>query len=519
MWDRVENQPKSNFQMQLDPDTEAAAKEGAEAALLAAAADPAAAGGRLAAREGRGADCWLQCLLRVLPFLFLQQSKEWQLCSLKPPLPTAEALAARGPRVQHRGSAKMKKTLSRKSISFAALTEHTEAAGEGDTEPSGGLAATASAQKRKKKELAAATAAARIRRVSSGPPLSSAAYQHRLLGLSCLSCAWSPAVPTPPRQQQAAAGAAGSGVTDAEAAERCCFLAVGAKAGRVWLWRYRLPRCYQLDEPQGDASERFELLGCLNGSPGAWVTSLDWQLLPGGSEGCGSLVLVAGYSDGSVLLHGADAHQLSGLPPSQEPPHTPPPGQQQQQQAAVAPRPPAMQRWCVACQPDCRGVTTLSVQLCPSSSGSGSHLLVAAGKAVGTLAVWRSGELGSSSSRSDAEVAKALSSGAASLAAVGIQGTRAVTGLAWLPHRQQQACESLLLACTNDGTVACWRLDGSIAAAGGLALVPADGAPQPCRRRKRREQGHCALGLAVSPSGLFAAVVRLSLSPTAEIMK
>jgi hypothetical protein len=107
-----------------------------------------------------------------------------------------------------------------------------------------------------------------------------------------------------------------------------------------------------------------------------------------------------------------------------------------------------------------------------------------------------------------------------------------VTGLAWLPHQQWQAGRPLLLAATQDGEVACWNLSAAAAAAergsgsragsggcGGLTLQRATGGPQPWVRRKKKEQGHCALGLAVSRSGLFVAVARLSLSPLAEIVK
>ena len=452
---------------------------------------------------------------------------------MRPLPPAAEALAARGPAVQHRTVAKPKRSASRKSLATlggegeeeggAATGARSVRDGGGDDgygSDRSGAAVLPSPSKRKKKELAAATAAARMRRDSAGgAELSSSAYQHRLLGSCCISCAWSPAVELPPGQpaaDAAAAAAVAAAVGDASggaaaaapapAAQRCCFLAVGAKAGRVWLWRYRLPARYRLDQPQDEVSERFELVGSLAGSPGAWVNSLAWQLVPGSAGG--SLVLAAGCSDGSVLLYGADAQQLASAALQQA-------EQMEQQQPEEQQAEPPMQRWCVACQPDGRGVTTVSVQLRPSSSSS-SSLLVAAGKHAGTLAVWRSGRLGSSGSSAD--LAKALGSGAAHLAAARIQGTRPVTGLCWLPPCQQQAGRPLLLACSQDGAVACWRLADARGSTG-LALLPADGAPQPCGRRKKREAGHCALGLAVSPGGLFVAVARLALSPSAEVLK
>lgn len=367
--------------------------------------------------------------------------------------------------------------------------------------------------------------------------LSGAAYERRLMGASALSCAWSPAVVLP---SGAETGAASAGDGDAAAAgtsaagsgpgqqqeeaqqpgARCCFLAVGAKAGRIWLWRYRLPQRYSVDQPQGSIGERFQLVACLPGPAAAWVTSLAWQLLPGSGDSCsGSLVLAAGYSDGSVILHGADARQVAGLPPLE--------AQPQESQPAAAPPAPPMQRWAEACPPDQRGVTSLTLQLCPSRSGPGGcaasqRLLVAAGKAAGSLAAWCSGLLTGSSAGGSAEHAKQLCSGAAGHVACSVQGTQVVTGLAWLPHQQQQEGQPLLLASTQDGTVACYRLagaGGSSSSSSSLELLRTAGSPQPCLRRKKKEQGHCALGLAVSPGGLFAAVARFSLSPLAEIVK
>jgi hypothetical protein len=145
--------------------------------------------------------------------------------------------------------------------------------------------------------------------------------------------------------------------------------------------------------------------------------------------------------------------------------------------------------------------------------------MVAAGKAAGSLAVWRSGELSNGSRRGSAEQAKALrGSGSATVVAAGLVGTRPLTGLAWLPPQQQQEQQPLLVACSQEGTVACWRL-AAASSGSRLELRPASGGPQACGRRKKSQQGHCALGLAVSPGGLFLAVVRFSLSPAAEILR
>lgn len=450
------------------------------------------------------------------------------------PEPSAGATpaAGRGPRLLRRPSAKKPDSAATaagsKGNRRAALSQEGEAESDEDSQ---GTGLTAPALRRRK-ELAASTAKARMRQSAPGS-LSGAAYEQRLLGASALCCAWSPAVVLPPgtpdagaasagSDDDAAAGApaAGARTEQQQAAQQrqgsaqqqgacCCFLAVGAKGGRIWLWRYRLPQRYSVDQPQGNVGERFQLVACLPGPAAAWVTSLAWQLLPAGDNGCcGSLVLAAGYSDGSVVLQGADARQLAGLAPLAA-------------QPAGEPAAPPMLRWAQACPADHRGVACLALQLCPishpgGSSSAGQRLLVAAGRTAGSLAVWRSGEL-SGSDVSSAERAKQLCSGAAGRVACSVQGTQVVTGLVWLPHQQRQEGQPLLLACTQDGAVACHRLAGGDD--GGLALLRAAGSPQPCLRRRRKDQGHCALGLALSPGGLFAAVARLSLPLLAEMVK
>lgn len=448
------------------------------------------------------------------------------------PGPSAGATPAvgRGPRLLGRPSAKRPGSAASGTASRGRRQASALQGGEDDSDTESlGTGLTAPALRRRK-ELAASTAKARMRQGAAGS-LSSATYERRLLGASALSCAWSPAVVLPsgaageagsPSSGGGATAAAGTpaagpgpGQQQAEAdGGHCCFLAVGAKAGRIWLWRYRLPQRYSVDQPQGSVGERFQLVACLPGPAAAWVTCLDWQLLPGGGDGCGgSLVLAAGYSDGSVILHGADARQLAGLAPLAA-------QLQEEQPAATA----QMQRWAAACPADQREVTSLSLHLCPSSSdpsgsSDGHHLLVAAGKAAGSLAVWRSGLISSGTSGSSAEHSKQLGSRADGLVARSVQGTQALTGLAWLPDQQWQQGKPLLLASTQDGAVASYCLAGAGGGDSGLALLRAAGSPQPCLRRKKKEQGHCALGLAVSPGGLFVAVARLSLSPLAEMVR
>lgn len=366
-------------------------------------------------------------------------------------------------------------------------------------------------------ELARATVALRMRS-SAASSLSHAAYQARLLAASALCCAWSPALPP-------CAGPSG--------ARSCALLAVGAKCGCVWLWRYLLPTSYSpypaAAEEQGSGQQeeggrgaaattgggRFELLGSVQAGPAScWVTALQWAQLPSAApDGSpGALALVVGGSDGAVRILGGSAAALAAAPLAAAALQQ----QQQQQQVAGASTcspPPGLplEAWGEALPADLRGVAALSACL------QDAQLFVAAGKSVGTLAVWASGKLPPAL---PADVRGALAGGARAVVARGLHSTHALTGVAWLPllaHGAAGAAASgpLLVSCSRDGALKTWSVARAEGAAGALALRPAR-ALRPCSRRKKGEPGYGAWGVAASPSGLLVAVARHALPPGAE---
>ena len=77
--------------------------------------------------------------------------------------------------------------------------------------------------------------------------------------LSCnmLQVAWSPMW----AQSGATSGAAGS---DSRAL-RFAMLAVGAKSGRVWLWRYQLPGSYAVRGAPHSVADSFALVSSIPG--------------------------------------------------------------------------------------------------------------------------------------------------------------------------------------------------------------------------------------------------------------
>ena len=179
--------------------------------------------------------------------------------------------------------------------------------------------------------------------------------------------------------------------------------------------------------------------------------------------------------------------------------------------------PPLLQRWGTLLSADGRGVTALAATLVPAAGnggGCGCRLVVAAGKSVGTLGVWRSGELAggaphtsqaplaaaaaamaaarspaATAAEAAAEAAEALVGGAAAATLPGLHATHSLTGVAWLPLAAAAGGAPVLLSCSRDGAFKAWTLGGGSGSGSGsgsggggdaVRLVPAP-PPQPCR--------------------------------------
>lgn len=144
--------------------------------------------------------------------------------------------------------------------------------------------------------------------------LSPQAYAHRLHALAALSIAWSPAF---------CATATATDDTSPPASDSCqhqrhALLALGTKAGIVWLWRYSLPCSYS---PAANTDlTSWRLLGGFR-AHASHITALALQSVPatdaqanlccdrGGQPK--QVMLVTGCSDGSVRLHVQDTKHLA----------------------------------------------------------------------------------------------------------------------------------------------------------------------------------------------------------------
>jgi WD40 repeat protein len=268
-------------------------------------------------------------------------------------------------------------------------------------------------------------------------------------------------------------------------AERVALLAVGCKGGCVQIWRYNLPKQYSSSSSgeggtDGQQDElQLQYLGAVRVTNGAYVTSLTWAVLPaaaaaaageGAAAGSGScavlsgavcrrqagdvLLLAVGTSSGDVTLWSADsAAAASG-------------GSAQQVltslgTALLPDRQPALvlNMTVVAAAANPAAAAAAAGDPGPSSrsdSPAGWQLLLAAGKNLGSISVWRSGAL-VTNSVSNTNVPHAYSQQQLSLAvSMGESSSRRchgvgfVTGLAWSPLEQQ------LSSCGADGQLLSW---------------------------------------------------------------
>lgn len=77
------------------------------------------------------------------------------------------------------------------------------------------------------------------------------------------------------------------------------LLAVGAKSGKISLWRFHTPDCYTIQD--SNIQTAVELVGFLQ-AHNSWVTSISWVLIP--SDFSSPLILLAtGSSDGRCVRH------------------------------------------------------------------------------------------------------------------------------------------------------------------------------------------------------------------------
>jgi len=408
-----------------------------------------------------------------------------------------------------------------------------------------------------------------------GNDLNSDMYERRLLSISAISVAWSPAVTVGGRSRTGSSDSnTASGSSDgfnSNREEMCSFLAVGTKEGSIWLWRCRHPAVPALpgtaEEESARLEERMELIGRLPGKL-SWADSMKWVAIPvnqysssaddaadGGAEAgvaiAGAvLVLVVGTSDGAVTLWGTDSFTLNSI-------STAAPSEQQQQQQLLP-----MEKWNSILLPDLTQVISIDAALrynFPSTSSSidnstnavvGTQLVVAIGKSAGVVSVWTSTDLSNSlihpdgrnfSRKAGQTSTGAVSSGIEKVKAALRQrgqvlkipepsglGSSSVTGVGLA------AGGEVVVACSREGALESWSLPLNLTSATDIASDSGRGgggnftnltalrprsAPVACSVRKQKEAGFGSFGVAISPGGMFVAVTKNALPAGTEYVK
>ncbi|KAI3668899.1 hypothetical protein L6452_40116 [Arctium lappa] len=110
------------------------------------------------------------------------------------------------------------------------------------------------------------------------PLIGAKQYASRIAMLSSLVVSWSPMV-------------------HSNSSRSCSILAIGAKSGRISLWRVHEPECYSIT--QRSKPHVASLIGFIQ-AHNSWITAISWSKFV--SDGSPQLLLSTGCSDGSVKL-------------------------------------------------------------------------------------------------------------------------------------------------------------------------------------------------------------------------
>jgi len=268
-----------------------------------------------------------------------------------------------------------------------------------------------------------------------GNDLNSDVYERRLLSISAISVAWSPAIPAGGRSRTgsgngntANGSSSSSDGFNGNREEMCSFLAIGTKEGSIWVWRCRHPAVPALpgtvEEESARLKERMELIGRLPGKL-SWADTMKWLAIPvnqnsssatdaakaeGGGNGTEAgvaiagtvLVLVVGTSDGAVTLWGTDSCTLNSISTASS-------SSSEQGRQQLVP----MEKWNSILLPDLTQVISIDAALRYSLSSTSNgdinnnstnslertQLVVAIGKSAGGVSVWTSTDLSISSTQ------------------------------------------------------------------------------------------------------------------------
>lgn len=277
-------------------------------------------------------------------------------------------------------------------------------------------------------------------------------YEKRLLSLMTTSAAWSALVP-------ATVEGSDGGVEREKGKNLCSFVALGTKGGRIWIFR-----CMNSSHGDGtSASEEaaslpvFELVGSVQMQV-TWVNSLAWSLLKSSNDNDsdnGTLVLVCGAADGSVVTWKAPTSHLTSLPDLLT----------QEDHGSGGQKGIVMERWQQMIAPDMCAVTQVVVAppcLVNGNLGTkGELLLVAVGKANGVVALCTSRlnsrkeqEVNGRGGPASSSLPPATTEGGVDVILKRLPGQSpsAITGLAWLPGQ-----DNVLTVCNREGTLGCFK--------------------------------------------------------------
>ncbi|XP_018506757.2 uncharacterized protein LOC103962612 [Pyrus x bretschneideri] len=277
---------------------------------------------------------------------------------------------------------------------------------------------------------------------STLPLITADQYASRTAMLTSLVVAWSPMLHSP--SKICSVPQDGSSMS---------LLAVGAKSGKVSVWRIPVPECYSVDQSRVPAT--VALIGILQ-AHNSWITAIGWALLDSDSSNP-KVLLATASTDGSVRIWLGNNEKLLK---SSEPSDT---SFSLMKEVASNAAP----------------VFVLSV-IVPIKSPDKIHLAV--GKGSGSFELW----ICNMSSQKFDKIGTYVAHG------------QTVTGLAWAFDGQS------LYSCSQDNVIRCWILSGS-----SLCEVPIpSNTPRLRNSTDLPEEFVSCFGLAVSPGNLVIAWVR-----------
>ncbi|CAD7696027.1 unnamed protein product [Ostreobium quekettii] len=296
--------------------------------------------------------------------------------------------------------------------------------------------------------------------VTRGTTVGNEMYEGRIARQAASSTTWSPVVRT-------------------SSNGRVAFLFVGTQAGHILVWKYQCPT-FQGRLATMAAGDPFVLMGCVQ-SHSSGVTSLKCDVMNvpvDGKKPSGTMnvvVLVSGSVTGEVRVHGADAQDLALLPD------------------ATLPLGSVLSAWGPIVGPDLRPVTCMALGSLGGPQGE-RYVVVAVGKTVGTVVLWKSVDV---QRLSTVEAAAWIQEGRCTTKGKA-HGASTVTGVTWL-------AAGIACSASQEGGLKSWQFEG----ANVKEVAPPQYGPSPGLYESPVPNGEMFAfhGIAPSGNGLLLAVL------------